>query len=283
MRVLITGANGQLGTDLVSTLSDHHQIFGFGRQQLDITDLPQVLQVVQQIKPDAVIHAAAYTQVDEAESNQDRAYLANTYGTRNLAAAAQKVGAKLVYISTDYVFDGQSSIPYKEFDRTNPLSVYGKSKLAGEEMVKTLSDKYFIVRTSWLFGKHGHNFVNTMLKLAQLRNELSVVYDQTGSPTYSPDLAQFLKDLLVTDKYGIYHASNTGMCSWYEFATAIFTEAGIEVKVTPVETKNFPRPAQRPSFSVLDHTSIRLNGFAEFRHWKDALRDFMGSGKWGAE
>lgn len=215
MRVLLTGANGQLGHDLVAILSNQHQVFGVSRQYMDITDLTRVLDVVQTIKPDIVIHAAAYTRVDYAESDQDRAYLVNTYGTRNVTVAAQQTGAKMIYLSTDYVFDGQSKLPYIEYDRVNPLNVYGKSKLAGEELVKTLSDKYFIVRTSWLYGKQGNNFVKTMLKLAENRNEVSVVDDQVGSPTYTKDLAWFLSILSETDKYGIYHASNTGACSWF--------------------------------------------------------------------
>lgn len=277
MKVLITGANGQLGHDLVNILSDHHQVFGVGRSEMDITDLSQVVNTIHRIRPDVIIHAAAYTRVDAAEYEQEMAYLVNAYGTCNVVAAAQRIGAKIVYISTDYVFDGKRSDPYKEFDRANPCNVYGKSKLAGEEMVKNLSDKHFIVRTSWVFGKHGKNFVKTMLRLAQHQNELSVVNDQIGSPTYTIDLVHFLKDLIETEKYGVYHASNTGFCSWYELAKAIFEVAGTDIKVNPVETKDFPRPAARPAFSVLDHMAIRLNGFSDLRHWRDALKDFIGS------
>ncbi|MFC4765795.1 dTDP-4-dehydrorhamnose reductase [Effusibacillus consociatus] len=276
MKIAITGANGQLGHDLVNLLSHDHQVFGLSRQVMDITNFPQVVETVQRIKPDAIIHAAAYTRVDEAEHTQDKAYLVNTYGTRNVAISAQQAGSKMIYISTDYVFDGQSSTPYKEFDSPNPLTVYGKSKLAAEEIVKNFSNKYFIVRTSWLYGQYGQNFVKTMLTLAQLRKELPVVFDQIGSPTYTVDLAYFLKDLLQTELYGIYHASNTGACSWYEFAKAVFEEAGLDIKLNPVETKDFPRPARRPAYSVLDHMAIRLNGLSDFRTWRDALKEFVG-------
>lgn len=278
MNILVTGAKGQLGSDLVSVLSRHHRVFGCSRQEMDIADLSQVVETVHRIKPDAIIHTAAYTRVDQAERDQDRAYLVNAYGTRNVAVAARQAGAKIVYISTDYVFDGQSDIPYKEFDPTGPRSVYGKSKLAGEELVKTLSDRYFIVRTSWVYGKQGHNFVKALLQLARDRRELPVVCDQVGSPTYTLDLAGFLKDLIETDKYGVYHASNTGACSRYDFAQAVFAEAGREIKVIPVATQDFPRPAPRPAYSVLDHMAIRLNGFPELRHWRDALKDFIRSG-----
>lgn len=276
MKVLITGADGQLGHDLVSNLSNHHQAIGLNRKQLDVTDIARVSEVVQTIRPDVVIHAAACTHVDQAEQDPDIAYLINTYGTRNVTAAAQQMGAKMIYISTDYVFDGHSNIPYQEYDRVNPLNVYGKSKLAGEEMVKTLSDRYFIVRTSWLFGKHRNNFVKTMLKLAEDQKEVSVVDDQLGSPTYSWDLACFLADLSESDKFGIYHASNSGACSWYEFAKAIFAEAGLETNVIPISTAQIARPARRPAFSVLGHTAIRLNGFSDFRHWKDSVKSFIG-------
>lgn len=275
LKVLITGANGQLGCDLADVLSEGHQIYTFGRKEMDVTDGSQVLQTVHRVKPDAIIHTAAYTQVDQAEFNQDSAYLVNMDGTRNVTVAAQQAGAKLIYISTDYVFDGRSSIPYKEYDAANPQTVYGKSKLAGEEMVKALSDKYFIVRTSWLFGKHGQNFVKTMLRLSQQQKDLFVVSDQIGTPTFSRDLAVFLQKLIDTDKYGIYHVSNGGSCSWYEFAQAIFKNAGINPKVIPIETKNLGSSAPRPAYSVLDHMSIRLNGFQELRHWQEALTEFM--------
>lgn len=276
MKIVITGAKGQLGTDLVDLLSDKgHKVYGYGREELDITNFDQVHQVISNVKPDVVIHAAAYTKVDLAESEQDQAFLVNAYGTRNVAVASEAVGAKLVYVSTDYVFDGAANTPYNEFSPTNPMSVYGKSKLAGEQFVRDLHSKFFIVRTSWVYGKNGNNFVKTMLKLAQERDELKVVDDQVGCPTYTVDLAHCILDLIQTEKYGIYHVSNSGHCSWYEFAKAIFEEAGLEVKVNPCTTKDFPRPAPRPAYSVLEHMALRLNGFKEMPYWRDSLKSYF--------
>lgn len=276
MKILVTGANGQLGRELMELQAPRDmEIIGFGREKLDITDLAQCRNVIQTYKPDAVIHCAAYTKVDQAESEPDEAYRVNAYGTRNAALAAVEIGAKFVYVSTDYVFDGQSDRPYREYDRTDPQTVYGRSKLAGEQLVQSLSSWYFIVRTSWVFGKYGSNFVNTMLKLAEERDKLKVVHDQVGSPTYTLDLAQFLLELVRTDYYGIYHASNSGICSWYEFAKAIFEERGLNVQVEPCTTAEFPRPAPRPAFSVLDHGAIRAHGFQPLRPWRDALREYL--------
>jgi dTDP-4-dehydrorhamnose reductase len=276
MKVVVTGAKGQLGTDLVDLLSDRgYEGYGYGREELDITNFEHVYQVISKVKPDVVIHAAAYTKVDLAESEPDQAFAINAYGTRNVAVASEVVGAKLVYISTDYVFDGTANVPYNEFAPTNPLSVYGKSKLTGEQFVRDLHSKFFIVRTSWVYGKHGNNFVKTMLKLAQERDELMVVHDQVGCPTYTVDLANCILELIQTEKCGIYHVSNSGHCSWYEFAKAIFEEAGIEVKVNPCATKDFPRPAPRPAYSVFDHMALRLNGFNEMRNWREALKEFI--------
>ncbi|KYD19084.1 dTDP-4-dehydrorhamnose reductase [Saccharococcus caldoxylosilyticus] len=277
MKVVVTGAKGQLGTDLVHSLADRgYEVYGYGREELDITNFDQVKQIIGKVNPDVVIHAAAYTKVDLAESEPDKAFLINAYGTRNVAVASGAVGAKLVYISTDYVFDGTANVPYNEFAPTNPLSVYGKSKLAGEQFVRDLHSKFFIVRTSWVYGKHGNNFVKTMLKLAQERDELMVVHDQIGCPTYTVDLANCVLELIQTEKYGIYHVSNSGYCSWYEFAKAIFEEVGIEVKVNPCTTKDFPRPAPRPAYSVFEHMALRLNGFGEMREWEKALQEFIG-------
>lgn len=276
MKVVVTGAKGQLGTDVVQLLADEGiEVYGYGREGLDITNFDQVKQIITDVRPDVVIHAAAYTKVDLAESEPDQAFLINAYGTRNVAVASEAVGAKLVYISTDYVFDGKENKPYHEFSPTNPLSVYGKSKLAGEQFVRDFHSRFFIVRTSWVFGKHGNNFVKTMLKLAREREELMVVNDQIGCPTYTVDLANCILDLIHTEKYGIYHVSNSGHCTWYEFAKAIFEEAGIKVKVNPCATKDFPRPAPRPAYSVFDHMSLRLNNFKNMRNWRYALKDFI--------
>lgn len=278
MKVVVTGAKGQLGTDVVHLLADRgYEVYGYGREELDITNFDQVKQVITEIRPDVVIHAAAYTKVDLAESEPDQAFFINAYGTRNVAVVSEAVGAKLVYISTDYVFDGMATTPYNEFAPTNPLSIYGKSKLAGEQFVRDLHSKFFIVRTSWVYGKHGNNFVKTMLKLAQERDELMVVHDQVGCPTYTVDLSNCILELIQTEKYGVYHVSNSGHCSWYEFAKAIFEEAGIKVKVNPCTTREFPRPAPRPMYSVFEHMALRLNSFKVMPNWRDSLRIFLRS------
>ncbi|PAK52030.1 dTDP-4-dehydrorhamnose reductase [Paenibacillus sp. 7541] len=282
MKVLITGAQGQLGQDVVAICSQAgFEVVGCSRADLDITDEAQCLQVVTGHRPDCIIHCAAYTAVDAAESDIDGAFLVNAIGTRNVAMAAEQVGAKLVYISTDYVFNGESGKPYLEYDLVDPQTVYGKSKYAGEQMTRDFCTRWFIVRTSWVFGLHGGNFVKTMLRLGQDKPLLQVVNDQKGSPTYTVDLARFLIDLITTEKYGIYHASNSGSCTWYEFTEMIFVEAkkelGLSIAATlqPCSTEQFPRPAKRPSNSVMEHLAIRVNGLEELPHWKDGLRRFM--------
>lgn len=282
LKVLVTGAAGQLGQDVVLLLQQQgHQVMGCDRQEMDITDLDQCVQVIGEFGPDAVIHCAAHTAVDAAESDIDAAYLINATGSRNVAIASEKAGAKLVYISTDYVFDGLGSQPYHEYDNTDPKSIYGKSKRAGEVLVQSLSSKYFIVRTSWVYGKYGKNFVKTMLKLGQEKPMLQVVDDQKGSPTYTVDLARFLLELIQTEKYGVYHASNSDSCTWFEFTQAIFAEAedilGLKftAKLEPCATEQFPRPAPRPRNSVMEHLSIRTNGFRDIRPWREGLRDFL--------
>jgi dTDP-4-dehydrorhamnose reductase len=281
MRVLVTGATGQLGTDIVTLLKNSvHDVIAFARNELDITDLAQCQQVIGQYRPEVVIHCAAYTAVDAAETDIDGAYRVNAVGTRNIAVAAEAVGSKLIYISTDYVFDGTSIKPYQEYDNTNPQSIYGKSKRAGEVLVQSLSSQYFIVRTSWVYGVYGNNFVKTMLHLGQEKSSLKVVHDQKGSPTYTVDLANFLLELMPTEKYGIYHASNGGECTWYEFTQAIFEEArqlGINIiaQPEPCSTDEFPRPAHRPANSVMEHLAIRTNGLQDLRPWREGLKDYL--------
>lgn len=278
LKVVVTGANGQLGRELVMLDSKgRFAITGLDRSALDITNLDQCREVLSQLRPDVVIHCAAYTAVDQAEAEPDEAFRINAAGTRNIAIASREVGAKLCALSTDYVFDGTGSIPYKEYDRTNPLTVYGQSKLAGEQLVQSLHERYFIVRTSWVYGAYGNNFVRTMLKLASERNQLKVVADQVGSPTYTYDLALFLLELTATDQYGIYHASNSGICSWYEFAQAIMEESGSKTKIEPCTTAEFPRPARRPHYSVMDHSAIRSNGLEPLRPWREALRHYLSN------
>ncbi|UYO05147.1 dTDP-4-dehydrorhamnose reductase [Paenibacillus sp. PSB04] len=281
MRVLVTGASGQLGKDVVALFQQKgHEVMGCSRSELDITNLEQCQQIINEFQPDSIIHCAAYTAVDAAETDVDEAYRANAVGTRNVAVAAEKAGAKMVYISTDYVFNGRSEVPYQEYDNTDPKSVYGKSKRAGEVLTQSLSSRYFIVRTSWVYGLHGNNFVKTMLRLGQEKPQLQVVHDQKGSPTYTADLARFLEELVQTEKYGVYHASNSGDCTWFEFTQAIFEEAKelgfmIKAQVESCTTEQFPRPAPRPANSVMDHLSIRTNGLTDFRPWREGLVDFL--------
>lgn len=282
MKVLITGAHGQLGQDIARIFNlAGHEVFSCGREELNITDLDQCFQVCSTRRPDWIIHCAAYAAVDAAETDVDGAYLVNAVGTRNMALAAEKIDAKIVCISTDYVFSGTSERPYNEYDSPDPQSVYGKSKLAGEQMIQDFCSRWFIVRTSWLFGLHGNNFVKTMLRLGQEKPLLKVVNDQKGSPTYTVDLAQFLINLISTEKYGIYHASNNGSCTWYEFTSAIFEEAREQLGLTitaelqPCTTEEFPRPAPRPANSVMDHLAIRLNQFEDLPHWREGLKQFM--------
>ena len=282
MKVLVTGAAGQLGKDIVLLLQNKGcEVLACDRNLLDITDEERCQAVVSEFMPDVIIHSAAYTAVDAAENDVEGAYKVNAVGSRNLAVAAEKVQAKVVYISTDYVFNGKSKEPYHEYDNTDPQSIYGKSKRAGEILTQTLSTRYFIVRTSWVYGLHGNNFVKTMLKLGQEKPLLQVVNDQKGSPTYTVDLASFLFEIIQTDKYGIYHASNSGSCTWYEFTRAILEDAqdtlGIHItaSVEPCGTEQFPRPAPRPQNSVMEHLSIRTNGFTDLPPWREGLKSFL--------
>jgi len=282
--VLVTGASGQLGQELARLENDELRIIGKSRSELDITDAKQCRLLIAEWKPDVVIHAAAYTAVDRAETEPDRAQAINVMGTLNMAEAAEAVGAKFCYISTDYVFDGMGTKPYEVFHPTGPLSVYGRTKLEGEQAAASASTKLFVVRTSWLYGKYGKNFAGTMLQLASDRQELAVVNDQVGAPTYTYDLARFLAVLVSSDKYGTYHASNAGGCTWYDFAKAIFEEAGMsDIKVTPCSTSQFPRPAPRPAYSVLSSAALIEAGFQPLRHWRKALRDFLTNSAGGPE
>lgn len=275
-KVMITGAGGQLGRDLAIHLhAAGHEVHAFDRNRLDITDADRVQASVWKLRPDAIVHAAAYTSVDDAEAHPDLAYHVNALGTRNLAIAAEDVRAKLVYISTDYVFDGQKRTPYTEYDTPHPINQYGRSKLAGEEFVRSFSRSWYIVRVSWLYGPFGSNFVKTMLRLASEGKDLQVVNDQHGTPTYTVDVARFISSLIATSYYGIYHATNRGHCTWYDFAREIFAIKGLDVPIEPVPTEHHPRPAQRPAYSVLDHMNLRLERFTPMRHWRDALKDYL--------
>lgn len=276
MLVLVTGVNGQLGFDVVKELTAKgHEAVGVDRAQLDITDEKAVSLYVENLKPDAIIHCAAYTNVDGAEADREGAYKVNALGTKYLAEAAKLVGSKMVYVSTDYVFDGNGTEPYEVDHQTSPLGVYGETKLDGEKILQETLDEFFIVRTAWVYGINGNNFVKTMLKLGQDRKELGVVYDQVGSPTYTVDLAKLLVELISSNKYGVYHASNEGVCSWYDFAVEIFQQTGMDVKVNPLTSDEFPRPAARPKYSVLSKKKIVDQGFTPLRDWKEALKDYL--------
>lgn len=275
-KILVTGAKGQLGAEMMALLQRKGIVaVGYGRDGLDITDAEQVMDVMLRERPTHVIHAGAYTKVDDAEGDRDTAYLVNAYGTRNVAVAAAQAGARLVYISTDYIFDGRAAHPYNEFEPVRPINRYGRSKWEGEQFVRQHHSRAFIVRTSWVFGAYGENFVKTILRKAQTEAELQVVHDQVGCPTYTLDLSEAIIRLLATDKYGTYHITNSGTCSWHSFAAAIVAEAGLSTKVRPVGTSQFPRPARRPGYSVLEPMALRLNGFPLLRHWTEALQHFV--------
>lgn len=276
MKVLVTGAKGQLGTDLMNELAKRGiEGIGVDVQEMDITDAEACRRVIKNSGADAVIHCAAYTAVDAAEDNVDLCRRINGEGTRNVAQACKEADTKLMYISTDYVFDGQGTRPWEPDDERHPLNVYGQTKYEGELAVEELSDKYFIVRIAWVFGVAGKNFIKTMLRLGKERGAVSVVDDQIGSPTYTYDLARLLVDMIQTDKYGRYHATNEGLCSWYEFAKEIFRQAGMDVPVTPVSSDQFPAKAARPSNSRLSKEKLSENGFERLPAWQDALGRFL--------
>lgn len=276
MRILVTGASGQLGYDVERELERRGiEHLGTSSRELDITDREAVERLMAAYRPDAAIHCAAYTKVDLAEDEPERCWAVNADGTRNMAAACRKTGAKLLYISTDYVFPGTGERSYETGDPTGPVNTYGRSKLAGELAVQSLLEKYFIVRISWVFGKNGNNFVKTMLRLAETKAELSVVCDQIGSPTYTADLAPLLCDMVQTERYGVYHATNEGTCAWSEFAEAIFELAGRQVVVHPIPTSAYPTRAVRPLNSRMSKERLRDNGFQELPEWKNALARYL--------
>ena len=274
MKILITGAYGMLGSDLREVLKNQELIVT-GSKDLDITDEEKVVEFVCENSPELVINAAAYTAVDDCETHYDDAYAVNAIGPKNLAIACNKLDIPLVHISTDYVFDGTKRTPLIEADKLGPQSAYGKTKLAGEEFIQENTDKYFILRTAWLYGLHGNNFVKTMLDLAENHDEITVVDDQVGSPTYSFDLDVAISNLLFSDKYGLYHVTNEGECSWYEFAKLIFELSNIDVKVVPVTTEEFPRPAPRPHYSVLNNKKWNSSGFVPMRTYQEALSEYL--------
>lgn len=276
MKILITGFKGMLGFDLVNKLKEeNHDLILTDVEELDITNLEEVKGILNQEKPEVLINVAAYTDVDGCETNRELAFNVNSIGPKNLAIACKENDTKLLHISTDYVFPGNNTKPYTEEDETGPQSYYGETKLKAEEFIKKNMEKYFIVRTAWLYGINGKNFVKTMLNLAKTNSEITVVNDQRGSPTFTVDLAYCISELVKTDKYGTYHVTNSDECTWYDFAKNIFELANVDVKVKAVTTDEYPTPAKRPEYSVLSHEKWNKMGFKPLRSYKDALRSYM--------
>ena len=276
MKVLVTGVKGQLGYDVVKELERRGlEAVGVDIEEMDITDKESVSNVIGQAGVDAVIHCAAYTAVDAAEDNEEICRKVNAEGTQNIADVCKQLDIKMLYISTDYVFGGEGERPWEPDDERDPQSVYGQTKYEGELSVQNTLEKYFIVRIAWVFGINGKNFVKTMLKLAETRDSLTVVNDQFGSPTYTYDLAKLLVDMIQTDKYGVYHATNEGICTWYEFACAIFREAGIPMNVSPVTSAEYAAKAKRPANSRMSKEKLVENGFEKLPTWQDALHRYV--------
>ena len=276
MRFLVTGSKGQLGYDLLNELEKRgHEGIGVDIEEMDITDPAACERVISGAKADGVIHCAAYTAVDAAEDNRALCMKINAEGTENIAKVCEKLNLKMMYISTDYVFDGNGERPWEPDDARSPLNVYGESKYLGEVAVTDHVRKFFIVRIAWVFGVNGKNFIKTMLRLGKERDSLTVVNDQVGSPTYTYDLSRLLVDMMETEKYGFYHATNEGYCSWYEFACEIFRQAGMDVKVLPVTSAEYPAKAKRPFNSRMNKEKLTENGFERLPAWQDALKRFL--------
>lgn len=279
MRIAVIGASGQVGINLVRVLSKNNEVIALTHEAIDITDSDKARKILLRLRPEVVMNTAAYHKTDECEVNPEKSFSVNSIAVRNLALISKGIGSLLVHFSTDYVFDGEKREPYSEDDRPNPINVYGVSKLAGEVFVRNILEKHFIVRPSGVFGKAEkegkENFVVKMLRLARERGRLRIVNDQTFSPTYARDMSGKIAELLRTKKYGTYHITNSGVCSWYELAKAAFELAGVEVDVTPVKSEEFPSKARRPLFSVLENKRLREVGLGGLRHWKDALADYL--------
>jgi len=274
-KILVTGAHGQLGTELnfLSSLLENHSFVFVDRNDLDITDVDSVNNFFSKEKYPAVVNCAAYTAVDKAETEKETAFKVNANGAGNLAAACKQVNAKFIHFSTDFIFDGTNSVPYKEEDKSNPLSVYGGSKLAGEERVLLNNPDTILIRTSWVYSSFGNNFVKTILKLCKEREQLNVIYDQIGTPTYARDLAAVVLKIVGSEEWkpGIYNYSNEGVASWYDFAIAIRDIAGLKTKILPIETCQYPTPAERPKYSVLNKAKIKETFGLEIPHWRESL------------
>ncbi|MFL0268942.1 dTDP-4-dehydrorhamnose reductase [Candidatus Clostridium radicumherbarum] len=290
MKILITGSKGQLGTQItniinakeselgkINTVYNDALVKGIDLDELDVADLNDVRRIILDFAPNLVINCAAYTNVDGCEANEDVAFKANAIGPRNLAMACEEIGAKLVHISTDYIFAGRGDKPYREYDLANPINVYGKTKLLGERYVQQQCRKYFIVRTAWLYGLSGNNFVKTILKAANANSSLNVVNDQRGNPTNAEDLAYHILKLALTEEYGIYHCTGSGECSWYDFACKIIEYSKLDCTVKPVTTDEYKKIAMRPAFSSLDNMMLRCTIGDEMRPWQEALKMFINN------
>lgn len=276
MKIFVTGYTGQLGYDVVREgMKRGFEMHGVGSQNLDITKKHDVYNYVEKVTPDVIIHCAAYTAVDKAEDDKESCWNVNVEGTTYLAEAAKQVKAKFIYISTDYVFDGEGDTPFTEMDKPKPVGYYGLTKYEGEKVVQNLLDEFFIIRISWVFGINGNNFIKTVLRLSEMRDELNVVADQFGSPTYTFDLARLVIDMIQTEQYGIYHATNEGYCNWAEFATEIFKQANKSVKVNAITTEEYPTRAVRPKNSRMSKQKLTDNGFEPLRTWQNALDHYL--------
>ncbi|MCC7561801.1 MAG: dTDP-4-dehydrorhamnose reductase [Methanobrevibacter arboriphilus] len=277
MKILITGYKGMLGSDLVETLKNEnkHDLILTDVENLDITNFNQVDEFLKKETPELIINVAAYTDVDGCETNRNLAFNVNSIGPKNLAIVSNEINAKILHISTDYVFSGDSLKPYHEDDETDPNSYYGETKLQAELFIKENTDNYFIIRTAWLYGFNGKNFVKTMLQLSKTNDKIMVVNDQHGSPTFTKDLSMAISEIIKTDKYGIYHVTNSDICTWYEFAKEIFELANININIVPVTTEEYPTPAKRPSYSVLSNEKWENTGFKSLRSYKNALKNYM--------
>lgn len=276
MKVAVTGCKGQLGADLTAEMEKRNiQAAGIDIDTVDITDYEALEAFIEAEKPDAVVHLAAYTAVDKAEQEKEKCALINVKGTENIAKICGEKGIKLLYTSTDYIFGGEGDTPFETDSTPAPCNYYGLTKYEGEQAVKKYCPNHFIVRISWVFGVHGKNFVYTMLRLAENNREIRVVNDQTGSPTFTPDISKLICDMIATDKYGVYHATNEGFCTWAEFAAEIMRRAGKDTKIIPISTEQYPTPAKRPRNSRLSKKSLDDAGFARLPRWEDALDRFL--------
>ncbi|HEX2944792.1 MAG TPA: dTDP-4-dehydrorhamnose reductase [Clostridia bacterium] len=276
MKILVTGAKGQLGSEIIKVLiAKGYDCIGTDIGDFDITDEDASRRFIVGYYPEIVIHCAGYTQVDNAEENTELCMNVNYYGTKNIAAICKDLGSKLVYITTDYVFDGEKQMPYDVFDEANPLNVYGMSKYLGEKVIREQLMKYFIIRVSWMFGHSQNNFVQKILNLAKINNKISVINDQVGSPTYSCDVAKLIVEVGFTEKYGIYHATNEGYCTWAEFAKEIIRQVGLKCEINEVKSYEYSSKAKRPTNSRLSKKSLTENGFTLLPTWQNALNRYL--------